>query len=263
MFDLTVMDFARWGMGHAVPRFRDTSEDGMNLMDRLCDKPEWVAPEPGREHHKSWHQLVTHPDARLIAAAPELLEALEAFVKYAEDVNDDSPELDRAKSAIAKATGAENEPHVSDLFHSRSLHWRNCRAGPVFPVVYYRGREEVNTLIERAKDQRDRDAAEHCPAEIIALQDEVIAGLEAMQAENKRLQLETITRSCNEAKLRAERDALAAKLDELQRQEPVATVNEAHKVNCYGYKAINAHAGSNSTLKRGDHLYAAPKALDA
>jgi hypothetical protein len=70
MFDLTVMDFARWGMGHAVPRFRDTSVDGMNLMDRLCDKPEWIAPEPGREHHKKWHQLVTHPDARLIEAAP-------------------------------------------------------------------------------------------------------------------------------------------------------------------------------------------------
>lgn len=35
----------------------------------------------------------------------ELLEALQAFVKYADDVNDDSPELDRARSAIAKATG--------------------------------------------------------------------------------------------------------------------------------------------------------------
>ena len=44
-------------------------------------------------------------NARLIAAAPELLEALQAFVKYADDVNDDSPELDRARSAIAKATG--------------------------------------------------------------------------------------------------------------------------------------------------------------
>ncbi len=32
-------------------------------------------------------------------------------------------------------------------------------------------------LIERVRDQRDRDAAEHCPAEIIELQDEVIAAL--------------------------------------------------------------------------------------
>jgi hypothetical protein len=73
---LTVMDFARWGMGKAVPRFRDTEVGGMNLMDRLCDKPEWIAPEPGREHHKRWHQLVTHPDARLIEAAPDMLAAL-------------------------------------------------------------------------------------------------------------------------------------------------------------------------------------------
>lgn len=42
-------------------------------------------------------------------------------------------------------------------------------------------------LIERAKEQRDRDAAEHCPAEIIALQDEVIAGLTAQAAEIERL----------------------------------------------------------------------------
>ena len=44
-------------------------------------------------------------NASLIAAAPELLEALQAFVKYADDVNDDSPEFDRASAAIAKATG--------------------------------------------------------------------------------------------------------------------------------------------------------------
>jgi len=110
MFDLTVMDFARWGMSHAVPRFRDTSVDGMNLMDRLCDKPEWIAPELGREHHKSWHQLVTHPDARLMAAAPELLEALQAIVKSLVDQDDEgmiehAQQMIDARAAIAKATG--------------------------------------------------------------------------------------------------------------------------------------------------------------
>jgi hypothetical protein len=115
MFDLTVMDFARWGMGNAVPRFRDTSDDGMNLVDRLCDKPEWLAPEPGREHHKSWHQLVTHPDARLIAAAPDLLEALqrineacaqipEGLEGYLEHLSD---AISDARKAIAKATGEQ------------------------------------------------------------------------------------------------------------------------------------------------------------
>jgi hypothetical protein len=101
MFDLTVMDFARWGMSKAVPRFRDTEVDGMNLMDRLCDKPEWIAPEPGREHHKRWHQLVTHPDARMIAAAPDLLEAL---ISIAEDSSDEGAR-ECAMAAIAKATG--------------------------------------------------------------------------------------------------------------------------------------------------------------
>lgn len=118
MFDLTVMDFARWGMDHAVPRFRDTSVDGMNLMDRLCDKPEWIAPEPGREHHKSWHQLVTHPDARLIASAPDLLEALTNLMRNfptdfdmkaagwdGMDIEKACAAHDMARAAIAKATG--------------------------------------------------------------------------------------------------------------------------------------------------------------
>lgn len=44
-------------------------------------------------------------NGRLIAAAPELLDALQSFVKYATDCDDDSPELDKARAAIAKATG--------------------------------------------------------------------------------------------------------------------------------------------------------------
>ena len=109
MFDLTVMDFYRWGMGGAVPRFRDTAEDGMNLMDRLCDKVEWIAPEPGREHHKSWHQLVTHPDARLMASAPDLLDALIGLLAVV-NVRIDDPrtqQFDKARAAIARATGEQ------------------------------------------------------------------------------------------------------------------------------------------------------------
>lgn len=49
-----------------------------------------------------------------------------------------------------------------------------------------KGQHQMNTqeLIERAKEQRDRDAAEHCPAEIIELQDQMIEALQALQAEN-------------------------------------------------------------------------------
>lgn len=67
-FDLTVMDFERWGMGGAVPRFRDTAHDGMNVMHRLCDRKDWFAPYAGREHHASWNANVIHPDARRIVA---------------------------------------------------------------------------------------------------------------------------------------------------------------------------------------------------
>lgn len=67
-FDLTVMDFERWGMCGAVPRFRDTAHDGMNVMHRLCDRKDWFAPHAGREHHASWHANVIHPDARRIVA---------------------------------------------------------------------------------------------------------------------------------------------------------------------------------------------------
>ena len=37
-------------------------------------------------------------------------------------------------------------------------------------------------LIEKLKEQRDLDASEHCPAEIIALQDETISAIEELQA---------------------------------------------------------------------------------
>jgi hypothetical protein len=83
-YDLTIMDFERWGMSGATMRLRDTAEDGMQLLYRVHERPDWIAPEPGREHHKSWHQLLTHPDARLIEQAPALLQALETLVRACE-----------------------------------------------------------------------------------------------------------------------------------------------------------------------------------
>ena len=109
-YDLTIIDFERWGMNGATMRLRDTAHDGMNIMHRVHERPDWIATEPGREHHKHWHQLLTHPDARLIEAAPDLLEAL----KLAYDAmygSTDRMLLIRAhkaaESAIAKATGGQ------------------------------------------------------------------------------------------------------------------------------------------------------------
>ena len=104
-FDLTVMDFVRWGMGSAAPRFRDTALDGMNLMDRVCDKPEWLQDFPGRSHHARWCRAVIHPDAVLIAAAPELLSWLRWSMKYLPDDVKQSGQYEMAQAVIAKATG--------------------------------------------------------------------------------------------------------------------------------------------------------------
>jgi hypothetical protein len=63
----TVMDFARWGMSNAAPRFISDDKHHMQRADVF------VIPCPGREHHAHWFNLIKHPDAQLIEAAPELL----------------------------------------------------------------------------------------------------------------------------------------------------------------------------------------------
>lgn len=97
MYDLTVMDFERWGMGGAIPRLRDTSDHGL-----LTPCLKWAKAVIGREHHAHWFKSLDHPDARLIAAAPDLLAALEAVVKVADR---ETNEFDMARTAIAKAKG--------------------------------------------------------------------------------------------------------------------------------------------------------------
>jgi len=73
-YGMTVMDFVRWGMGRAAPRFRDES-DILRRADTLME------PIPGREHHSHWAQRINHPDAVAIAAAPEDIRSLLAEVR--------------------------------------------------------------------------------------------------------------------------------------------------------------------------------------
>lgn len=97
-------------MGGATMRLRDTAHDGLQIMHRLHERPDWIAPEEGREHHKSWHQLVTHPDARLIAAAPDLLEAAKNLLAMTEGqtiYNYMKLQLEAVRAAIAKAEGEQ------------------------------------------------------------------------------------------------------------------------------------------------------------
>ncbi len=110
-YDLTIMDFDRWGMSRAVATLRDTAADGMNIMHRLPDRHDWIAPFPGRDHHADWCADVTHPDMRLMAAAPDMLDALRKAVVLLAGACVHSPELEPhatyevVSAAIAKATG--------------------------------------------------------------------------------------------------------------------------------------------------------------
>ena len=104
-YDLTIMDFDRWGMSGAVATLRDPAEDGMNIMHRLCDRPDWIAPFPGRAHHAKWCADVMHPDMRLMAAAPDLLEFVSEWLSRQGD--DNNYMTAKARAAIAKATGEQ------------------------------------------------------------------------------------------------------------------------------------------------------------
>ncbi len=102
-YDLNVMDFVRYGMGGAAPRFNDKLNSGFNIMERA--EKFGVASE-GRSHHSSWFKEIRHPDAQLIEAAPDLLMASIEMVEGLESVGvpyDGAALLRNLKQAIHKA----------------------------------------------------------------------------------------------------------------------------------------------------------------
>lgn len=106
-FDKTVMDFSRVGIGHAGPLFNN--QESTPYLERLCDKSDkWCKPFPGREHHAHWLLSVDHPDANLIAAAPEMYAALQACheaMAYMSEYDIPITLPDQVKAALAKARG--------------------------------------------------------------------------------------------------------------------------------------------------------------
>lgn len=106
-YDLSVLSFERWGCNGAQPCFLDHSDH--NLRFKLSEKPEWIVPFPGREHHANWCSGLNHPDANLIASAPQLLTTLEDIAAWL-TAPDLSPQAiahfqNQARAAIAAAKG--------------------------------------------------------------------------------------------------------------------------------------------------------------
>ena len=113
-----VMGFARMGMRSAQPTFQvDGCMKNASELARFECKPDVVgyenAKKPGSGVYRFQICDIDHPDARLIAAAPELLEAL-VMVRDADNdcYGDGLPTIPAAArkaidEAIAKATGAE------------------------------------------------------------------------------------------------------------------------------------------------------------
>lgn len=86
-YDLIVMDFVRYGMGGAQPRFNIEKESGFNIMVKSSEMGSIVK---GREHHADWFKSILHPDAILMQHAPEMIEALikvNEFIKENSDKN--------------------------------------------------------------------------------------------------------------------------------------------------------------------------------
>ena len=104
-FDLTVIDFERWGMGSAVARFR-ADVRGMNIMHHAKDFAVVVV---GREHHADWFKGLNHPDANLIAASPDLAAGLEHMQHCRSCAEGSWEDCDGGRAALAALAQARGE----------------------------------------------------------------------------------------------------------------------------------------------------------
>lgn len=97
-YDLSVMDFVRWGMSGATPRFMDVgSGNGIQILERA---EHYATPVAGREHHAHWFQGITNPDA--------------TFIEHARaDITYLLAENDRLRCALVEASRLETQTSAS------------------------------------------------------------------------------------------------------------------------------------------------------
>lgn len=116
IYDCPVMTFKRYGMSSAAPVFWEWDTDRGVAKSEPLRADKLAVEVAGREHHAIWFADIDHPNARLIAAAPELLEVAKACrevclfgdddgIGVSEDVVIPSALFDRICAAINKAEG--------------------------------------------------------------------------------------------------------------------------------------------------------------
>jgi hypothetical protein len=106
-FDKTVLGFERYGMNGAAPVFHNWTEDGWGGKPNRAF--ELAVEKVGREHHADWFALIDHPNAHLIAAAPDLFEACRCALGQLTGNMDGDMDIgdpvELLRAAIAKAEG--------------------------------------------------------------------------------------------------------------------------------------------------------------
>ena len=105
-----IMDFVRWGMRGAQPRFqpeRGGMIDAKDLLQFEVGDRDIVGIDAARKDTSVYRydvRGINSADARLIAAAPEMLEALRTM-EMAESLSEIEEALRVGQAAIAKAEG--------------------------------------------------------------------------------------------------------------------------------------------------------------
>lgn len=99
-----VMDFARYGMNGAAPRF---------LVDGIMERADTLLKSiPGKEHHRGFDNYIDHPDAAFIAHARTDIPALLAEVERLTHRNE---ELELFYSAYDGSALERADDHIEKL----------------------------------------------------------------------------------------------------------------------------------------------------